>query len=225
MLDWWDAQAFRAPAFPDNLNDIVTLILRPFLNIFSHDFDRCKKKSEWAAKRGVKIANLNLQHLLFKFLFSGLGMIEGFRQMCWRGNKLTHTSTSLRTHPHPPPTLTLTPIHSHPQSHTLLSPYPSQPHSHIQNTHPHHHLCSPTLTATFTFTHKPTSTPAHLQKICTYKHKRTHTRTHTQVHTNTYRRTYKLAARHAFMPKTKWSHALPHFCAPKEFTHLLDQPL
>jgi len=119
-------------------------------------------------------------------------MIEGFRQIRWRGNEPTHTSTSFRTHPHhhPPPTLTLTPIHSHPQSHTLLSPYPSEPHSHIQNTHPHHLLCSPTLTATFTFTHKPTSTPAHLHKLCTYKrkHKRTHIHTHarTRAHTSTH---------------------------------------
>jgi len=177
------------------------------------------------------MANLNLQHLLYKFLFSGLGMIEGFCQIRWRGNEPTHTSTSFRTHPHhhPPPTLTLTPIHSHPQSHTLLSPYPSEPHSHIQNTHPHHLLCSPTLTATFTFTHKPTSTPAHLHKLCTYKrtHPHPHPHTRTQVHTNTYRHTYKLAARHAFMHSCRrLSGRMPcPIFVQRRSTHLLDQPL
>ena len=130
---------------------------------------------------------------------------------------------------HPPPTLTLTSIHSHPQSHTLLSPYPSEPHSHIQNTHPHHLLCSPTLTATFTFTHKPTSTPAHLHKLCTYKrtHPHPHPHTRTQVHTNTYRHTYKLAARHAFMHSCRrLSGRMPcPIFVQRRSTHLLDQPL
>jgi len=115
----------------------------------------------------------------------------------------THIHPLTSTKPYPPEPLPLRTTLPHPE-HTPTSPLVlTHTYSHI-HIHTQTHIHTRTLTQTLHIqTHTPTPTPTH-----------THTSTH--KHIQTYIQIGSKACIHAFMPKTKWSHALPHFCATKE---------